>query len=71
MILTANRNRKGKDSLEQVMAEGNTAKSFPVVTIGDFKRLNEFDYRDQCVYRLVELALDSEKYLGAGRLFVP
>ncbi|MEL6488350.1 MAG: DUF5615 family PIN-like protein [Cyanobacteria bacterium J06634_6] len=71
MILTANRNRKGKGSLEQVMIENNTATSFPVVTIGDLKRLNEFDYRDQCVYRLVEIALDAEKYMGAGRLFIP
>lgn len=30
MILTANRNMKGEDSLERVMREENTADSFPV-----------------------------------------
>ena len=43
MILTANRNMKGKDSLEQVMREENTADSFPVFTITDIDRLDEFD----------------------------
>ena len=33
MILTANRNMKGENSLEQVMREENTADSFPVLTI--------------------------------------
>jgi predicted nuclease of predicted toxin-antitoxin system len=34
LILTANRNMKGGDSLEQVMREENTEDSFPVLTIG-------------------------------------
>lgn len=38
MILTANRNMKGEDSLEQVMREENTESSFPVVTIGNLDR---------------------------------
>lgn len=32
MILTANRNMKGEDSLEWVMREEDTANSFPVLT---------------------------------------
>ena len=43
MILTANRKMKGDDSLEQVMREENTADSFPVLTITDIDRLDEFD----------------------------
>jgi hypothetical protein len=31
MILTANRNMKGKDSLEQVMREENNSTSFPII----------------------------------------
>jgi hypothetical protein len=46
MILTANRNMKGEDSLEQVMREENTADSFPILTITDIDRLDEFDYRE-------------------------
>lgn len=37
-ILTANRNMKGKDSLEQVIREENTADSFPVLTIANLDR---------------------------------
>jgi predicted nuclease of predicted toxin-antitoxin system len=43
MRLTANRNMKGEDSLERVMREENTADSFPVLTITDIDRLDEFD----------------------------
>lgn len=71
MILTANRNMKGEDSLEQVMREGNTADSFPVLTIADLDRLDEFDYRERCVERLIEIVLDIDNYMGAGRLFIP
>lgn len=71
MILTANRNMKGKDSLEQVMREENTTTSFPVLTIGSFDRLDEIDYRERCVERLIEIILDIDDYKGAGRLFIP
>lgn len=71
MILTANRNMKGKDSLEQVMREENTTNSFPVLTIGSFDRLDEIDYRERCVERLIEIILDIDDYKGAGRLFIP
>ncbi|RUT10282.1 hypothetical protein DSM106972_007770 [Dulcicalothrix desertica PCC 7102] len=71
IILTANRNMKGDDSLEQVMREENTEDSFPVVTISDLTRLDEFDYRERCVDRLIEIALDIENYMGVGRLFIP
>ncbi len=71
IILTANRNMKGDDSLEQVMRVENMASSFPVVTIGDLKRLDEFDYRERCVDRIIEIVLDIENYMGVGRLFIP
>jgi predicted nuclease of predicted toxin-antitoxin system len=71
MILTANRNMKGEDSLEQVMREENTQNSFPVLTIGNLERLDETDYRERCVERLIEIVLDIDNYKGAGRLFIP
>ncbi|NEP59761.1 MAG: ACP S-malonyltransferase [Symploca sp. SIO2G7] len=71
IILTANRNMKGDDSLEEVIREENTEKSFPIVTIGNLGRLDEFDYRERCVERLIEIILDIEQYMGAGRLFIP
>ena len=71
MILTANRNMKGDDSLERVMREENTADSFPVLTIADIDRLDEFNCRERCVERLVEIVLDVDNYMGAGGLFIP
>jgi predicted nuclease of predicted toxin-antitoxin system len=71
MILIANRNMKGEDSLEQVMREENTPNSFPVITISDLDRIDEFDYRERCVDRIIEIVLELENYMGVGRLFIP
>lgn len=71
IILTANRNMKGTDSLEQVIREENTATSLPVVTIGNKERLDEQSYREQCASRLVEILFDLENYMGVGRLYIP
>ncbi len=71
LLLTANRSAKGKDALEQVMREENTPTSFPILTISDPDRVNEYNYRERCVDRLVEIVIDIRDYLGAGRLFIP
>lgn len=72
LLLTANRRMKGKDSLEQVLQEENTATSFPVITIGDTDRvLNDPDYRHLCVNRLLEIVLYIENYMGTRRIFIP
>ena len=71
LLLTANRNGKGEDSLEQVMREENQPTSFPIITIADPDRVNESDYRERCVERLVEIVIDIQDYMGAGRLFIP
>jgi hypothetical protein len=71
LLLTANRNAKGEDSLEQVMREENQPTSFPIITIADPDRVNESDYRERCVERLVEIVIDIQDYRGAGRLFIP
>jgi vacuolar-type H+-ATPase subunit F/Vma7 len=71
LLLTANRNAKGEDSLEQVMREENRQSSFPIITIGDPDRINEYDYRERCIERLVEIVIDIQDYMGAGRLYIP
>jgi predicted nuclease of predicted toxin-antitoxin system len=71
MILTANRNMKGDDSLEQVMREENTQSSLPVVTISNLDRFSEPEYRERCVERLAEIVLYIDQYRGVGRLFIP
>lgn len=71
ILLTDNRNMKGNDSLAQTLAEENTSGSFPVITIGKVDRLKERDYRERCVFRLVEIMANVENFLGAGRIFIP
>ena len=72
ILLTANRSMKGENSLEQVMREEITSESLPVVTIGNADRLlNDAEYRERCVVRLVEIVLDINSYKGVSRLFIP
>jgi hypothetical protein len=72
ILLTANRSMKGKNSLEQVMREENSSESLPVITISNADRLlNESEYRNRCVEKLIEIALDVDNYRGAKRIFLP
>lgn len=71
ILLTANRNMEGEDSLEQVLREKNALNSLPVLTIGNVDRLGEPDYRNRCVNRLLEIILDIENFIGVGRLYIP
>ncbi len=72
ILLTANRSMKGKDSLEQVMREESTPSSLPVITIGNADRLmNDSEYRERCVERLIEIVLGINGYMGVSRLFIP
>ena len=71
ILLTANRRMEGKDSLEQTIREENTTTSLPVLTIGNAERMVERTYRERCAIRLLEVGLDLENYLGAGRIYIP
>ncbi|MCC6500560.1 MAG: ACP S-malonyltransferase [Anaerolineales bacterium] len=71
ILLTGNRNSEGSDSLEQTLREENAPSSLPVVTIGVVRRMEERAYREQCAERLVEIILNIENYLGAGRVYIP
>ncbi len=71
ILLTDNRNMKGKDSLEQTIREENTITSLPVLTIGNVRRMPEKAYRERCSDRLIEILMDLEIFLGTGRIFIP
>ena len=71
LLLTDNRSRKGADSLEQTIREEHTPTSLPVITIGSLERLDEPAYRERCMTRLVEIAIDVEAYTGITHLFIP
>jgi hypothetical protein len=71
ILLTDNRNMKGKDSLALVIREENTFTSIPVLTIGSLQRIAEKEYRQRCSLRLAEIIVDFDSYLGTGLLFIP
>lgn len=71
ILLTNNRNMEGTDSLEQTIRDENTAASLPVITIGNFDRIMERTYRENCAERLIEIVVYLDDYLGVGRLFIP
>jgi len=71
VLLTANRNKDGEESLEQAILEHNQPASYPVVTIANLDRINESDYRVRCATKLAEICLDIGRYLGTGRVYIP
>lgn len=72
VLLTANRNGAGEDSLEQTIREENAPTALPVLTVGDADRIiKESLYCKQCVERIVDIVLNIENYLGAGRIYIP
>ena len=72
LLLTANRNMEGPDSLEAVIRELGDANSLPVLTIADPDRvLFDSAYRELCAYRIADIALELEANRGTARLFIP
>ena len=71
ILITNNRNMKGKDSLEQTLREENTLTSLPILTIGNVKRMPDKRYREQCVARILEIVVDLDKNLGRSRIYIP
>lgn len=71
-LLTANRNRRGDDSLEVTIRREGTAQSLPVFTFADADRIfQSVTYLDQVVVSLLEYLQDEANCRGAGRLFLP
>jgi hypothetical protein len=71
LMLTANRNMKGADSLERTLTEENHAAALPVLTIGRVNRMGDPTYRLRCAARLIEISSRLDMYRGVGRLFIP
>jgi hypothetical protein len=71
VLLTANRNKDGEESLGQAILEQNQPASYPVVTIANLDRIVERDYRNRCATKLAEICMEIERYLGTGRLYIP
>lgn len=71
ILLTHNRNSDDETSLQATIQRENTPQSLPVLTISNKDDLALSDYRQRAIHKLVEYAVDLDKYLGSGRMYVP
>ena len=72
VLITANRNARGDDSLELVIRDANGPDSLPVVTISNARRVYvDAAYAHRLADRLLEYLYDIANYRGTGRLYLP
>lgn len=72
VLVTGNRNDKGKDSLESVLRTFNQPENLPVLTISTPDRfLPDSDYKHRVADRILEYLFDIDRFRGVGRLYVP
>jgi hypothetical protein len=72
LLLTANRNAEGPDSLEATLQDECRPDSLPVFTLADAGRfLRDRAYAEQAADKLLEDLFDIEHYRGVGRLYLP
>jgi len=72
LLITANRNKEGLDSLEATIQNENTPSSLPVFTLADSEHIRHSkSYRERVADKLMEYLVDLEHYRGAGRLYLP
>jgi hypothetical protein len=72
VLITANRNDEGSDSLEATIRQHNTPGSLPVFTLADPERIfREPSYAGRVAETLLDYLFVIERVLGAGRLYVP
>jgi hypothetical protein len=72
LLVTANRNKVGTDSLEATIATENKPHHLPVLTVSDADQiLTDRDYAVRVVSRLLEFLFDLDNIRGTGRLYLP
>ena len=72
VLLTGNRNGRGRESLQQTICIHNQPNSLPVLTFSDPQRfLWDNDYGHRVADKVLEYLFDIDKNLGTGRLWVP
>lgn len=72
ILITANRNNDGPDSLESAIRTMNTIHSLPVFTIADADQvLHSRAYAERVVTKLLDYLVDIDNYRGTGRLYLP
>jgi hypothetical protein len=72
ILLIANRNDDGPDSLENTLRTMSTPASLPVFTLANAQRvLDDRQYVEREVIRMLEYIEDLDRVRGTGRLYLP
>ncbi len=72
ILVTANRNDDGPESLEATLRSQNTPASLPVLTIANAQQvLQNRDYAERVTVRLLDYLLNIDNLRGTGRLYLP
>lgn len=72
LLVTANRNRRGTDSLEATIQVYGTPTSLPVITVARANKiLTHKAYAERVAEQLLDRLLNIDNYRGSGRIFVP
>jgi hypothetical protein len=72
VLVTANRNEAGPESLEATIQHQNTRQSLPVFTLANDQRvLRDRQYAETVADRLIEVLFDIDSYRGTGRIYLP
>ena len=72
VLVTANRNDEGPESLEATIRQQNTPQSLPVFTLANDQRvLRDRQYAETVADRLIEALFDMDSYRGTGRIYLP
>lgn len=72
VLLTANRNKDGLDSLEATIATQHEPHHLPVLTVSNADQiLTDREYAVRVVTQLLEFLYDLDNIRGTGRLYLP
>lgn len=72
VLIAANRNADGPDSLEMVIRNDNRAESLPVLTLADAERvLRDRTYAEKTAEVILDYLLRIDEVRGTGRIYVP
>jgi hypothetical protein len=72
VLITANRNMRGPDSLEATIRTRSTIDSLPVFTVADAEEIfHSRTCADRVVERMMERLLEIDKFRGTGRIWLP
>ncbi|MCI0741837.1 MAG: DUF5615 family PIN-like protein [Gemmataceae bacterium] len=72
ILVTANRNDDGPESLESAIRQFNTATNLPVFTLANVSKMESSrSYAFRVATKILQNLLEMDGFLGTGRLFVP